>query len=185
MKSLFNIFKKGTSTYFHEDFYCQVELLPIENLEYLNNENVEVNNFSQEHLDGNGFTDLYERNNNKFDTASKSIDISEFTSEMDNSPFNKVDKVYTGYSSKGELCKNIIAYNLDKSEIFCEFEGNKIKNLFIQGFRFNKDSQNKKELIQTLNQLSNKWNLLLNDWDLCEVINLKDIQAIDLYISEK
>lgn len=47
--------------YFHEDDYCQVEILPVENLSFYKRQAREIEDFADEHREGVGFTDMYVR----------------------------------------------------------------------------------------------------------------------------
>ena len=67
--------------YFHEDFFNQVEFLPRENLFHLKKENEKIENFAEENFNGNGFTNIYLRNENPIIIANK-----KFT-------FEKLDKL--------------------------------------------------------------------------------------------
>lgn len=173
------------SLYLHEDFYCQVELVPIENSADLKEENQKIDEFANEHSDGMGFTDVYVRNGQDFKTSKRSIPIKEFEHLMNTYGFQKVDKVYSGYGSYKETSVSTWGFKLDSSAIFCDFKNDIIENIWIDGFRFSKDSENKNLLINVLFVLGEKWNLILNDWDLTETIDLSSKKAIEDYISEE
>ncbi|MBI1306941.1 MAG: hypothetical protein GC181_10090 [Bacteroidetes bacterium] len=68
--------------FFHKDFYCQVELLPRENLSELEKENKKIQDFSQKTLRGFGGTDIYARNRQKFKTSDKKIELSDIENEL-------------------------------------------------------------------------------------------------------
>ena len=119
-------------TYFHEDDFRQVEFCPKENLDFLRNENSEVNKFAEEHSDGNGFTDIYVREENNQKTILETqIKLSDLNSIMLNLELEKIEKVYTGYSSYREICENTIAYKFDYAEIFVITENDFVKDFFI------------------------------------------------------
>ncbi|PTB97271.1 hypothetical protein C9994_03585 [Marivirga lumbricoides] len=175
----------GSSLYLHEDFYCQVELIPIENFLDLKEENEKIDEFAKEHRDGLGFTDVYVRDGQKVKTSEREIPINEFEALLQTCGFQKVDKVYSGYGSHKEVCISTWGFKLDSSAVFCDFKNNLIENIWIDGFRFSKDSANKEELINCLFQIGAKWKLILNDWDLTEAIDLSTKKSIDDYISEE
>jgi hypothetical protein len=93
--------------------------------------------------------------------------------------------VYSGYGNYKEKCQNTNAYSIDRATIFCDFENGLIKNIWLDGFRFNSESKFGKEMTEGLFQIGIQWKLILNDWDLTEKINLKDKSEIELYIKEK
>lgn len=61
--------------YFHEDDYCQVEILPLENWAYCAKELGLIADFSGKHLapDGGGWTKMYMRGDSQVPTVSKQI----------------------------------------------------------------------------------------------------------------
>nr|WP_321453068.1 hypothetical protein [uncultured Carboxylicivirga sp.] len=177
--------KSENSLYLHEDFYCQVELVPIENSSDLKKENEKIDEFAKEHRDGVGFTDVYVRDGQNIKTSEREIPINVFDSLTQTCGFQKVDKVYSGYGSYKETCTSTWGFKLDSSAVFCDFKNEIIENIWIDGFRFNKDSENKEQLINVLFVIGEKWNLILNDWDLTETIDLRNKKLIEDYISEE
>lgn len=171
--------------YFHEDLYCQVELLPRENFSELEKENEKIEDFAQNHSDGFGFSDIYVRNGQKIKTSERKIQISDFEKLMVEIGFKKFSNVYTGYSSYEEPCKNTLGFKLDSSVVYCDFENDLIKNIWIDNFRFSNSSDKKEQLINGLFAIGEKWNLILNDWDLTETFDLMNKIEIDRYISEE
>ena len=173
-------------TYFHEDDFRQVEFCPKENLDFLRNENSEVNKFAEEHSDGNGFTDIYVREENNQKTILETqIKLSDLNSIMLNLELEKIEKVYTGYSSYREICENTIAYKFDYAEIFVITENDFVKDFFITGFRFYKNEEIKSKLEEILYKIGTEYDLILNDWDLAEIINLNDRKEIKKYLNEE
>lgn len=171
--------------YFHEDFYCQVELLPRENLSSIEKENGKISNFAQKNFIGFGFSDIYVRNAQKLKTLDRKIKLSDFEELLLESGFQKYSNVYSGYGSFEEECKNTLGFKLDTSVIYCDFENVLIKNIWIDNFRFRNSSDKKEQLINGLFAIAQKWNLILNDWDLLETFDLMNKSEIERYISEK
>ena len=97
--------------YFHEDFYCQVELLPMSALESSVGEMKEIGAFSEEHWDGTAWTALYVRADNSQHLKSLSIPIDSVAAKLD-SILEPVDDIYTGYSTYRERCNNTRAWVL-------------------------------------------------------------------------
>ena len=177
--------KVKNKLYFHEDFYCQVELLPRETNAELEKENEKIENFAQKHSDGLGFTDIYMRDGPKIKTSERKIHLGDFEKVMIESGFQKYSNVYSGYSSHEELCKNTLGFELDSSIVYCDFENNLIKNIWIDNFRFSNSSDKKEQLINGLFSIGEKWNLILNDWNLTETFDLMNKGEIESYISEE
>lgn len=173
--------------YFHEDFFRQVEFCPRENFEYLKLENKQVNEFSRIHSDGKGlFTDIYVREeNNQKNLFEKQILLTELDLVLINLGMQKIEKVYSGYSTYKEKCKNAIAYKFDQSEIFIFTENNFIKDFFVNRFRLNENQLVKNKLEEILFTIGQKYDLILNDWDITEVIDLSDRRRIQKYLNDE
>lgn len=173
-------------SYYHEDYFRQVEFCPKENLEFLKNENSEVNKFAQEHSDGNGYSDTYVREEKKQKTVlEKGIKLSNLNSILLNLELKKIEKVYSGYSSFREICENTIAYKFDDAEIFVTTENDFVKDFFITGFRFYKNEEIKIKLEEILHKIGTEYSLILNDWDLAEIIDLSNKKEIKKYLNEE
>ena len=173
--------------FFHEDLYCQVEILPRENIINLDLENEKIKDFGELHNDGGlGYTDIYMRGEQKNKTSERKIRLADFENLILENRFLKKDAVYTGYGNTQEKCNTTNAYFLDSAVIYCDFgENDIIQNIWLDGFRFNKKSAHKTLIIKVLNEVGKKYNLILNDWDLCEKIDLEVQDDIKSYIEEK
>ncbi len=170
--------------YLHEDFYLQVEVVPRENSNHLSSENDAIKVFSEEHRDGLGFTDVYVRDEQKIKTSSRNIRLDEFEELALKSGLTKLDSVYTGYGSYKEKCKDTNAYTIDGATLYCDYDNDLIKNIWIDGYRFNQESTHITTMVNSLYEIGERWNLILNDWDLSETIDLKSKEQIRVYISE-
>jgi hypothetical protein len=150
--------------YFHEDDYCQIELLPIENEDYVETEINNINGFSEEHKtsDGIGWTDMYIRNNIE-QIKLKDYKINHLELDAILSKFaERCEKIYTGYSSYREECKNTFGYRKNEIAIFFSFEENIVTNIW---FDFYLDElEVAKDLYNILKTISNKYNLLFVHW---------------------
>ena len=185
--SFFKNLFQSNETYFHEDFFRQVEFCPRENFEYLKNENKEIRKFAEEHSDGNGlFTDIYIREEtNQKNVLEKQIVITELDFILLNLGLEKIENVYSGYSSFKEKCLNTVAYNFDRAQIFVTSENNFVKDLFITGFRFHEIEEIKNKLEEILYTVGTEYNLILNDWDLTQIIDLNNRNEIKKYLNEE
>lgn len=193
IKKIFNLQKKKSGhnyqldpdeIYLHEDLYCQVEILPVENINNLKSENKKIDAFAEEHFDGNGFTDIYQRTETNVKTVERNILLDDFESLIISLGYKKMKNVYSGYGSYKEKSENTCAYSMDGAVIFCDFEENTIKNIWLDGFRFNKDSSFIKQMVEALFQIGKRWKLTLNDWDIPKNIDLTNKLEIEKYIQE-
>ena len=101
------------AAYFHEDLFNQVEFTPIENLAFLERENEKITKFSEENFDGNGFTDIYIRDENqKTNLLQKKINFNEFCDFLISLEMEKFEKVYYFYGSTNILSENTFAFKI-------------------------------------------------------------------------
>ena len=171
--------------YFHEDIYCQVEFVPRENWKCLESENRKIDVFSAEHFEGAGFTDIYERDEYDIKTIQRQIEIWKFEELLTDIGFTKVSNVHSGYGNFEEKCSDTFAFTIDNATIFYDTQESLIENIWIDGFRFSGESNYVEHMIQGLSQIGKRWNLVLNDWDLCETVDLEREDAVKAYIRDK
>ena len=172
--------------YFHEDLFRQVEFIPRENFNFIENENNKISEFSKENFDGNGYTDIYlrEESKNQILIIEKKINLVEIDSLLINLGMKKIENVYYLYGSTKTKCESTIAYNFKRAQIFIVYENEIIKDFFVDGFRFHEDEEDKENLKVILNKIGIKFNLILNDWDLTEIIDLENHNEIEKYLNE-
>lgn len=124
-----------SSIYFHEDDYCQLEILPVRNYNYCKQEIDKINDFSEKHqvTDGIDWTDMYIRNESHITLEELKIPVEQLSSSLQ-CVVSKYDSIYTGYSSYREVCKNTFAYG-DTNDVVVFFdidiELNFVKNIWM------------------------------------------------------
>lgn len=174
------------SAYYHEDLFRQVEFVPRESIEKLRSENDKVAEFAQKHSDGNGFTEIYIREDgNQISILEKKIEIEKIDSLLIKLGMSKIENVYYFYSSTKIKSENTVAYKLNEAQIFIVYENEFIKDFFIDGFRFHEIENYKLELQNILFKIGTEFSLVLNDWDLTEVIDLEIKNEIKKYLNEE
>jgi hypothetical protein len=94
---------------FHEDDYCQVEVLPAAAADYCRSEMGHIDQFAEAHQDGAGFTDMYVRGEPPCPLAALGITLAEMRAAVEPllPPF---DQVFTGYSSHREPCHSAVGW---------------------------------------------------------------------------
>jgi hypothetical protein len=104
--------------YFHEDDYCQVEILPGESLTWCLEQMGSIREFSQKHWSGSGWDDMFIRNPCQERIAARGIVAARLRDEFC-PPFDIIDDVFTGYSTYREKCSHTFALRSDrKTSIF-------------------------------------------------------------------
>lgn len=175
------------SIYFHEDDYCQIEVLPIQNYNYCKDEFDKINDFSEEHEveGGIGFTDIYVRNENPISILDLSISIDKICSVLEGVTC-KYDKVSTGYSTYREKCQNTIAYGDNENVvIFFNFDKdtNFVKNIWLTLDTYNEnEKESAKQILLALSKINE---LILVDWGWSFLTKLNNTSSIEDYLNER
>jgi len=120
-----------TSIYFHEDDYCQIEILPIENLAFCMKQAGLINEFSNEHWTGAGWADMFVRAENPISLHEKKIPVALLEKTLGN-VLPKFDEVYTGYSSYREKCNHISAFGQNEDiVVFYDEKDGLVSNIWL------------------------------------------------------
>lgn len=108
--------------YFHEDEYCQIEILPIEALKFCQMQIEAIANFSKAHQSGAGWDDMYLREESPRKLSELGITLSEIRDAL-REKCPEYEAVYTGYSSVRDLCRDVHAFGKDdQAIIFAEID---------------------------------------------------------------
>jgi hypothetical protein len=114
--------------YFHEDDYCQQQLLPREATSRAESELQKIGEFSKAHRDpdGAGWTDVYVREEGPLEFVTLKMKREELAAAV--KPYlPPFDVVYTGYSSYRTLCENTAAWgNSSECVMFADWDENGI-----------------------------------------------------------
>jgi hypothetical protein len=106
-----NMMFRKRRIYFHEDDYCQQQLLPREAAEYARAELHKIGQFSDKHRDpgGSGWNDIYVRQEATTELPALKITKEEF-GPIVSAFLPPFDVVFTGYSSYRTRCKKTAAW---------------------------------------------------------------------------
>ncbi|GAA4976335.1 hypothetical protein [Algibacter aquimarinus] len=165
---------KGT-IFYHEDDFCQIEIVPKENLPDLLKQADNIADFSTE----NGYSDIYVREENKVSLKNRQIDKTELEKLLTELGTEKHTEVITGYGSEYRVkSENTIGFGKEYSAVYFDFENEKVKNIWITNlFGLNND-----KVIDVLSKIGEKWNLVLMDWNSSELIDLSNKEMINKYL---
>ena len=173
------------SIFFHEDDYCQVQLMLNENQMSLQKEAEEVFGFSKEHFDGSGYTDIKVREEETHKLADRQIKINEIEAVIINAGFDKIPKVFTGYGqSYREELTNTEAYGKNGCAIFYDYKDYIVEHIWLE-YHWGNEQTNKNKFLNCLSDLGKKWNLLLMDWNQLKLVELTDSTATQKYLNER
>ena len=165
---------KGT-IFYHEDDFCQIEIVPKENLSDLLKQADNIADFSAE----NGYSDIYVREENKVSLKSREIDKTELEKLLTELGTEKHTEVITGYGSDYRVkSENTIGFGKEYSAVYFDFENDKVKNIWVTNlFGLNHD-----KVVDVLSKIGEKWNLVLMDWNSSELIDLSNKEMINKYL---
>lgn len=194
--NIFNLFRRKKVTeqqveknesgiFFHEDSFNQVEFVPRENLSYLQMENEQIESISEENFDGYGFKDIYIRDENPIKLGDRKIAFKELDRILIELKLEKISEVYEGYGSTKWKCENTFAYTFNEAVLFVCQKNDIVQDFWIDNFRFHENDKTKMKLKEVLNKIGDELDLILNDWDLCAIIDLKEDTEIQKYLNEE
>jgi hypothetical protein len=166
--------------YFHEDDYCQIEILPASNWDYCVSQLQKIGRFSDDHFDGVGWTDMQLRGEGPQQMKSLNINARDLTSSLSQIlvPF---DRVLTGYSSLREEAEDTMAFGSETSSIFfVEYDSNDIVEAIWLDFGM-VPQEDKQLALTALLHLGIMNELILVDWNLGKIIRLSDQDEIMSY----
>jgi hypothetical protein len=181
---MFNILQSAFAKreiYFHEDDYCQQELLPREALAYAESEVKKIAEFADAHRapGGAGWTDVYLRQKPPVSFRALGMKKDDFGAVI--SPhLPPFDLVYTGYGSYRERCRKDAAWGTSQhNALFANWDDEGIiTNVWAQFF----DSDEKSLLAasKAVAALGTVHSLIYVDWAwgyTCEVINEESLAS--------
>lgn len=160
--------------YFHEDDYCQIEILPIENLKFCLDQAGKIAEFSEKHQNGIGWDEMYLREDNPKKISELDIALDEIR-ESFQGKLPEYDEVYIGYSSERTLCRKTYAFGKEQGEtIFLEInDDGKLISLWCS------------EPSSDLYSLPNHERFLLADWGWEFICPLSDKVTLEEYLDER
>lgn len=167
------------SIFYHEDDYRQVEIVPFENFNELIKQADNIQDFAEKNFDGVGYTDIMVREDNGLKLKDRGIPVTELEKVLLNLSLPKKTSVTTGIRAGEMVSKNTWGYGENCDGLFFQFESDIVSSIWIVGTI----PTDKNKVIDTLHVLGRKWNLLLMDWNSCELVDLKNKEQVIKYLS--
>lgn len=169
--------------YYHEDDYCQLELVTEANSQWCAEQMGLIDEFAATHKADVGWTDIYVRSDNPTPLTTLNISRSEFTESMPMSmlPF---DRVFTGYSRYRLECKRTMAFGPHDSLVaYVELDDNNVVSSV--WFTFDLKSSDDVATATELTLALSRWPLLVADWGWSKLFRLTDTEALTKYYNER
>lgn len=172
-----------SSVYFHEDDYCQIELLPIENLGFCLKQTGLINEFANAHKEGNSYTDIYMREDNPISMHDKKVLITLLENSLDG-VLPKFDEVCTGYSSYREKSKHTNAFGQDENVVmFYDSKDNFINHIwFTLDISKENDIMVARDMFHALSKLGE---FIIVDWGWDFVEKINNLEKIESYLQKR
>ena len=169
------------SLFFHEDDFCQIQLLPVEDFRGTQSELNEAGSFAHDHFDGVGYDDIYVRRGGESGVGIRKIPIGELAGLLFQTGLPKAERVLTGYGVDFRVaCKNTIGFGQDYSAIYFAHNAQFVEEIWLTN-PFNID---KNSLIFFLVECFKRWDLFMADWEVRRTIDLSAAETISNYLNE-
>ncbi|MDE6785374.1 MAG: hypothetical protein K2J26_08410 [Ruminococcus sp.] len=169
------------TVYFHEDDYCQTEILPLAAKKFCLKQIGEIDEFAVRHSEGIGFSDMYVRDESPHSISEAGISQEKIAEVLDFLPeFDEVDSEYMHYIGDSQL---VFARGIDNHmAVFWEKDENGI--ISAMWFGIYVIPENRDIWCKTLIALGSIAPLLLVDWCAGICVDLADVKEIENYINE-
>ena len=164
-----------------EDDYLMLELLPIENIEFVKAETNRINDFSQEHFEGTGFTDITPIGEKPIKTIEKLIKIEEVENIITKAGLDKISQFHMQGVGLLQDDRAPLGFGTTKFALMCDKQKDLLKNIWLTG---HKDTQEEKEkLVDTLLLFGQSFNFIAVNWYSGEYYNLVERYNVEDFVT--
>lgn len=190
MKLFDKIFRRKTNTKiedenlpsFWEDDYCQIEIVPRMNIEYIRQSIKQIGEFTEKTRTEYGFTDIFVRDGLPFPTINQEFLIDTFENLLADKGFEKAMKIhYDGYTIIDCSRNTSNAFSLPCFNFFYDCKDEFVKNIWIS-ISLITSTEHFNKILETLYEMGETYELVLIDWNSCELIDLTDKKQIESYL---
>jgi hypothetical protein len=171
--------------FFHEDNFCQIELLPIQNILIKRNEVDLAQEHSHKNYTSDGFIKISNRSQVKYSLTELRINCDNLKIILKDEAIFYFDKVYTGYSTQRTFKENIHGFGFENYILYYEFENNMATKFWID-YNLLSDTLNcyPEKLQNALFKLGSLYDLILVDWNELITVILRNKLALLKYVKE-
>lgn len=155
----------NNEVYFHEDDYCQQEILPLAALDFCRNQITEIDEFATSHKvpGGIGWTEMFMRENSPEKLSDLGITFELFRAIM-KEHLPELPIVYTGYSSYREQCQRTIGFgHHDDCIIYADWNDREIVEHVWTGI-FTIEEAELANVVSALQSFGRQFPLIYVDW---------------------
>ena len=167
---------------FWEDDYCQIEIVPRENIEHIDKSIKQIDEFTEKTRTEYGFTDIFVREGLPFPTINEELRTDYFEKLLAEKGFEKAIKIrYDGYTITECSKTTSNAFSLPCFNFFYDCEDEFIKNIWIS-ISLITSTEHYSKILETLYELGEGCDLVLIDWNSSELIDLTNRKQIESYL---
>lgn len=167
---------------FWDDDYCQIEIVPVENIDFITKQIGKIDDLSAKSRDGLGFTDIFVRGQMPTPTISKEVRVDYLERTLMSFQFPKAKHIrFDGREILDCETGDTRASGFSNFTIFFDTQGDFVKNIWIDiGLIV---SAPQFDIIQAaLYTLGEECELVLIDWNSSELFDLADKTQIEKYL---
>jgi hypothetical protein len=172
--------------YYHEDDYCQIEILPISNWNHCSQQMGEIQTFSDAHKapSGLGWTHMYMRPDSPAGLGVSGLTITALRAALAPT-VEEYGPVYTGYSTYRELSKNTAAFCAAQGAVLYADHNDSgiVEHMWLILDPTTEEQKNR--ALEMFGCVATQGEFLLSDWGWCALIMLSDNQALSQYLSKR
>lgn len=167
---------------FWEDDYCQIEIVPRKNIEYIEKSIKQIDEFTEKTRTEYGFTDIFIRDDMPFPTIDEELRTDYFEKLLTENGFEKATKIrYDGYTIIDYSKTSSNAFSLPCFDFFYDCNDAFINNIWISTSLITSNDHFNK-ILETLYRLGESCELVLINWNSSELIDLADKNQIKKYL---
>jgi len=170
--------------FFHEDDFCQIEILPVENFAFCLQQVERITEFADAHRVGDGYSDVYMLNDVPFSLHSKKMSATILQSALDNVLPEFEEVFYADSEPNRRKCNHTRAFGHDQNAVlFYDHEDDIIKHIWLA-----LDVKKRVDIAVSnviFDVLSKTGEFLVADWGWEFILTINNSAAIDSYLEER
>ncbi|WP_053058502.1 hypothetical protein [Pedobacter sp. BMA] len=167
---------------FWDDDYCQIEIVPRQNVEHIENSIKQIDEFTASTRTEYGFTDMFVREGLPFPTINKELRTDNFEKLLTEKGFEKATKIrYNGYTIIHCTKTTSNAYSLPCFSFFYDCDDDFINNIWISISHITSNDHFNR-ILGALYELGESCEFVLIDWNSSALVDLANKNQINAYL---
>lgn len=167
---------------FWDDDYCQIEIVPKENKEFVMKQIGQIEDLSAKSKVDYGFTDIFVRGKMPFPTVSKELRADYLEKTLLSFRFQKAKRIrFDGRDILDCETGDTRAFGFSNCTVFFDIQDEFVKNIWIDIHRIDSSPQFD-DILAALYTLGEECGLVLIDWNSSALFDLADKSQIERYL---